>query len=246
MQVLSVDLRIQSLPQGTRKLLGVPSRSASVPGNVALPHVSDASHPQQSPAPSTHHVSDSHLPGAWGVLSGREEGRKEGREGGEAGSGCRGLPSTARRVFVRRVNRWCWYQWETRANGNWPQCCGLLACSGSLPAHSGPGEDPGQFRFSRDTSLGSNLAKGVVAGSPHTTAFLNKAAGPKLAHPTGDVFQNKNLDWFPRMRAMSLVSNEGEGEQNEIRILQDKLNSTMKLVSHLTAQLNELKEQVCP
>lgn len=58
-------------------------------------------------------------------------------------------------------------------------------------------------------------------------------------------FQNKNLDWFPRMRAMSLVSNEGEGEQNEIRILQEKLNCTMKLVSHLTAQLNELKEQVC-
>lgn len=46
------------------------------------------------------------------------------------------------------------------------------------------------------------------------------------------------------MRAMSLVSNEGEGEQNEIRNLQDKLNSTMKLVSHLTSQLNELKEQV--
>lgn len=43
---------------------------------------------------------------------------------------------------------------------------------------------------------------------------------------------------------MSLVSNEGEGEQNEIRCLQDKLNSTMKLVSHLTSQLNELKEQV--
>uniref|UniRef100_A0A8C2U5H5 Inositol 1,4,5-trisphosphate receptor n=1 Tax=Coturnix japonica TaxID=93934 RepID=A0A8C2U5H5_COTJA len=56
--------------------------------------------------------------------------------------------------------------------------------------------------------------------------------------------RNKNLDWFPRMRAMSLVSNEGEGEQNEIRNLQDKLNSTMKLVSHLTSQLNELKEQV--
>lgn len=63
--------------------------------------------------------------------------------------------------------------------------------------------------------------------------------------PLLDPFQNKNLDWFPRMRAMSLVSNEGEGEQNEIRILQEKLNCTMKLVSHLTAQLNELKEQVC-
>uniref|UniRef100_A0A8C3RL92 Inositol 1,4,5-trisphosphate receptor n=1 Tax=Chelydra serpentina TaxID=8475 RepID=A0A8C3RL92_CHESE len=58
------------------------------------------------------------------------------------------------------------------------------------------------------------------------------------------MIKNKNLDWFPRMRAMSLVSNEGEGEQNEIRSLQDKLNSTMKLVSHLTSQLNELKEQV--
>uniref|UniRef100_I3LXF6 Inositol 1,4,5-trisphosphate receptor n=1 Tax=Ictidomys tridecemlineatus TaxID=43179 RepID=I3LXF6_ICTTR len=58
------------------------------------------------------------------------------------------------------------------------------------------------------------------------------------------MIKNKNLDWFPRMRAMSLVSNEGEGEQNEIRILQDKLTSTMKLVSHLTAQLNELKEQM--
>ncbi|XP_074833871.1 inositol 1,4,5-trisphosphate-gated calcium channel ITPR3 isoform X2 [Carettochelys insculpta] len=58
------------------------------------------------------------------------------------------------------------------------------------------------------------------------------------------MIKNKNLDWFPRMRAMSLVSNEGEGEQNEIRSLQDKLNSTMKLVSYLTSQLNELKEQM--
>uniref|UniRef100_A0A7M4FZF3 Inositol 1,4,5-trisphosphate receptor n=1 Tax=Crocodylus porosus TaxID=8502 RepID=A0A7M4FZF3_CROPO len=54
----------------------------------------------------------------------------------------------------------------------------------------------------------------------------------------------RNLDWFPRMRAMSLVSNEGEGEQNEIRNLQEKLTSTMKLVSYLTSQLNELKEQM--
>lgn len=58
------------------------------------------------------------------------------------------------------------------------------------------------------------------------------------------MIKNKNLDWFPRMRAMSLVSGEGEGEQNEIRILQEKLGSTMKLVSHLTSQLNELKEQM--
>lgn len=56
--------------------------------------------------------------------------------------------------------------------------------------------------------------------------------------------QEHNLDWFPRMRAMSLVSSDAEGEQNEIRSLQEKLESTMKLVSNLSGQLTELKEQV--
>ncbi|NXF94438.1 ITPR2 protein, partial [Eubucco bourcierii] len=54
----------------------------------------------------------------------------------------------------------------------------------------------------------------------------------------------KNLDWFPRMRAMSLVSNEGDGEQNEIRNLQERLESTMTLVKQLSSQLAELKEQM--
>ncbi|KAJ8245709.1 hypothetical protein GJAV_G00273650 [Gymnothorax javanicus] len=54
----------------------------------------------------------------------------------------------------------------------------------------------------------------------------------------------KNLDWFPRMRAMSLVSGEGEGEQNEIRSLQERLDGTLTLVSLLSAQLAELKEQM--
>lgn len=48
------------------------------------------------------------------------------------------------------------------------------------------------------------------------------------------------------MRAMSLVSSDGEGEQNEIRSLQEKLDSTMKLVANLSGQLTELKEQVSP
>lgn len=43
---------------------------------------------------------------------------------------------------------------------------------------------------------------------------------------------------------MSLVSSDAEGEQNEIRNLQEKLESTMKLVSNLSSQLTELKEQV--
>uniref|UniRef100_A0A4W4FAS1 Inositol 1,4,5-trisphosphate receptor n=1 Tax=Electrophorus electricus TaxID=8005 RepID=A0A4W4FAS1_ELEEL len=64
------------------------------------------------------------------------------------------------------------------------------------------------------------------------------------------MIKEKNLDWFPRMRAMSLVSSEGEGEQNEMRSLQEKLDTTVTLVAQLSAQLAELKEQVrsvpCP
>ena len=43
---------------------------------------------------------------------------------------------------------------------------------------------------------------------------------------------------------MSLVVTDGDGEQNEMRMLQDKLASTMKVVTTLTTQLTELKEQV--
>lgn len=43
---------------------------------------------------------------------------------------------------------------------------------------------------------------------------------------------------------MSLVSSDADGEQNEIRNLQEKLESTMKLVTNLSSQLTELKEQV--
>uniref|UniRef100_A0A665X0A9 Inositol 1,4,5-trisphosphate receptor n=1 Tax=Echeneis naucrates TaxID=173247 RepID=A0A665X0A9_ECHNA len=58
-----------------------------------------------------------------------------------------------------------------------------------------------------------------------------------------EMIREHNLDWFPRMRAMSLVSSDADGEQNEIRNLQEKLESTMKLVSNLSGQLTELKEQ---
>ncbi|KAJ3596150.1 hypothetical protein NHX12_002559 [Muraenolepis orangiensis] len=57
------------------------------------------------------------------------------------------------------------------------------------------------------------------------------------------MIKENNLDWFPRMRAMSLVSSEGDGEQNEMRCLQEKLEGTMTLVILLSGQLAELKEQ---
>ncbi|CAH1782943.1 unnamed protein product [Owenia fusiformis] len=55
---------------------------------------------------------------------------------------------------------------------------------------------------------------------------------------------NKNLDWFPRMRAMSLAADDGEGEQNELRNFQAQLESTNKLVLTLSGQLSELKDQM--
>lgn len=73
--------------------------------------------------------------------------------------------------------------------------------------------------------------------------FTFLAAFIYFSHPISPP-QEKNLEWFPRMRAMSLVSSEGDSEQNEMRSLQDKLDSTVTLVSQLSGQLAELKEQV--
>ena len=56
--------------------------------------------------------------------------------------------------------------------------------------------------------------------------------------------QNKKLDWFPRMRAMSLCSDEAENDQNEFRDLKVTLESTKSHVESLSKQLQELKDQV--
>jgi hypothetical protein len=61
----------------------------------------------------------------------------------------------------------------------------------------------------------------------------------------GQLFtQDKNLDWFPRMRAMSLSAEADEAEQNELRNLMTQLEATNKIVGNLSHQLQELKEQV--
>lgn len=56
--------------------------------------------------------------------------------------------------------------------------------------------------------------------------------------------KEKNLDWFPRMRAMSLTAEESDGEQNELRNLSQQLDSTNRLVKHLSKQLLELRDQM--
>lgn len=56
--------------------------------------------------------------------------------------------------------------------------------------------------------------------------------------------KEQNLDWFPRMRAMSLVSVDGDGEQSEIKALYAQMCKTEDLVSSLATQLQDLKDQV--
>ena len=56
--------------------------------------------------------------------------------------------------------------------------------------------------------------------------------------------QEKNLDWFPRMRAMSLSAEDSESEGSDMRNLQQQLEATNKLVNTLSSQLLELKEQM--
>ncbi|KAK0174228.1 hypothetical protein PV328_007337 [Microctonus aethiopoides] len=56
--------------------------------------------------------------------------------------------------------------------------------------------------------------------------------------------KNRDLDWFPRLRAKSLAADEGEGEQVELRSLQSQLESTQQLVKCLSQQLTELRDQM--
>ncbi|XP_011161060.1 inositol 1,4,5-trisphosphate receptor isoform X2 [Solenopsis invicta] len=56
--------------------------------------------------------------------------------------------------------------------------------------------------------------------------------------------KDRNLEWFPRLRAKSLAADEGEGEQVELRSLQSQLESTQMLVKCLSQQLMELRDQM--
>ena len=56
--------------------------------------------------------------------------------------------------------------------------------------------------------------------------------------------QNKNLEWFPRMRAMSLDDANKDEEENEINNLKTKLENTTNLIHNLNKQVEELKEIV--
>jgi len=56
--------------------------------------------------------------------------------------------------------------------------------------------------------------------------------------------KDKNLEWFPRLRAISLAAEGEESEQNELRTLQVQLEDTQSLVRTLSRQLTELRDQM--
>lgn len=55
----------------------------------------------------------------------------------------------------------------------------------------------------------------------------------------------EHVEWFPRLRCMSLVTEDTEPEQNDVKDLQNQLNQTNNLVRQLTKQLGDLKDKVC-
>ena len=56
--------------------------------------------------------------------------------------------------------------------------------------------------------------------------------------------QRRNLDWFPRLRALSLATEDSEAEQNDANSMHQLLRETQSLVRHLSAQLQDVKEKV--
>ncbi|RNA42187.1 inositol 1-4-5-trisphosphate receptor isoform X1 [Brachionus plicatilis] len=56
--------------------------------------------------------------------------------------------------------------------------------------------------------------------------------------------KDKSLEWFPRMRAMSLDKLDRSDEENEINFLKNKLEETNSMMSSLNKQLEEIKESL--
>lgn len=59
-----------------------------------------------------------------------------------------------------------------------------------------------------------------------------------------EMVKERCLDWFPRLRAISLAVEDVEGEQNDMKLLQTQLMDTQEKVIMLSAQLTELRDQM--
>lgn len=58
------------------------------------------------------------------------------------------------------------------------------------------------------------------------------------------IFQNKSLEWFPRLRALSLDKLDRNDEENDVNYLKNRLEETNNLIINLSKQLEDIKESV--
>lgn len=59
------------------------------------------------------------------------------------------------------------------------------------------------------------------------------------------MLQEDNLDWFPHLRAMSLVEEEEDKSGvNEVQNINERIASINKMASQLSQQMQEIKEQM--
>nr|XP_040580259.1 inositol 1,4,5-trisphosphate receptor-like isoform X2 [Lepeophtheirus salmonis] len=59
-----------------------------------------------------------------------------------------------------------------------------------------------------------------------------------------EMVKHRCLEWFPRLKAISLAVEDVDGEQNEWRSLHNQLEATQGLVQILSSQLTELRDQM--
>eukprot|EP00118_Oscarella_pearsei_P014018 m.117174 g.117174 ORF g.117174 m.117174 type:complete len:2678 (+) comp37607_c0_seq1:123-8156(+) len=79
------------------------------------------------------------------------------------------------------------------------------------------------------------------------TVLLKVKDGTDFTGPESYVKQmvdDGNLDWFPRLRCMSLATDDNESEQNELHVLREHLEKTNYLVDQLSTQLKDLKAKM--
>jgi len=98
-----------------------------------------------------------------------------------------------------------------------------------------------EFHISREHNLWHYLYFIVHLNTKDTTEFT----GPESYVYKMTSSKPPDLEWFPRLRCMSLHSaDDTEPEQNEIKDLREQLAETTSLVKTLSQQLGDLRDKM--
>ncbi|OQV23241.1 Inositol 1,4,5-trisphosphate receptor type 1 [Hypsibius exemplaris] len=94
------------------------------------------------------------------------------------------------------------------------------------------------YHYMREHNLWSYLYFMIMLQVKDPTEFT----GPESY--VAEQIKNEKLDWFPRLRAMSLSNTETLSDKVEMRAIQKELLATQTLVGKLSEQLAELQRQM--